>query len=95
MGATLLDKIEIDGGRFTDRPIRISVRRGEYPPRFRSTRCMMLARCSAKRARASLSRVALKGEISVCMPLSLLHMGRTGHLNRNRHPKIGTMIEAR
>ena len=42
-GGTLLDKIEIDRGRPV-RPIRISVRRGEYPPRFRSTRCMMFAR---------------------------------------------------
>jgi hypothetical protein len=48
MGATLL--VEIDCGRAVRRPIRISVRCGEYPPRFRSTRCMMLARCSAKRA---------------------------------------------
>jgi hypothetical protein len=52
-GGTLLDKIEIDRGRPV-RPIRISVRRGEYPPRFRSTRCMMFARCSAKRSCSSL-----------------------------------------
>jgi hypothetical protein len=76
MGVTLFDKIEIDCGRSVRRPIRISVRRGEYPPRFRSTRCMMLARCSANRASTSLYSVAPQGEISVCIPLSLLQMGR-------------------
>ena len=50
-GGTLLDKIEIDRSRPV-RPIRISVRRGAYPPRFRSTRCMMFARCSAEDAHA-------------------------------------------
>jgi hypothetical protein len=57
-GGALFDKIEIDSGRSVRRRIRISVRRGEYPPRFRSTRCMMFARCSAKRASTSLYPVA-------------------------------------
>jgi hypothetical protein len=53
-GGALFDKIEFDRGRSVRCPIRISVRRGEYPPRFRSTKCMMFARCRARRASTSL-----------------------------------------
>ena len=81
-GDALFDKIEFDRSRSMRCPIRISVRRGEYPPRFRSTRCMMFARCRARRARTSLYPIASYGEISVCIPLSLLQMRRVCYSER-------------
>ena len=81
-GGALFDKIEFDRGRSVRCPIRISVRRGEYPPRFRSTKCMMFARCRARRASASLYPIASYGELSVCIPLSLLQMGRVVYSER-------------
>jgi hypothetical protein len=81
-GGALFDKIEFDRSRSVRCPIRISVRRGEYPPRFRSTRCMMFARCRARRASTSLYPIASYGEISVCIPLSLLQMGRVCYSER-------------
>jgi hypothetical protein len=81
-GGAPFDKIEFDRGRSMRCPIRISVRRGEYPPRFRSTKCMMFARCRARRASASLYPIASYGELSVCIPLSLLQMGRVVYSER-------------
>ena len=78
----LFDKIEFDRGRSVRCPIRISVRHGEYPPRFRSTRCMMFARRRARRASTSLYPIASYGELSVCIPLSLLQMGRVVYSER-------------
>jgi hypothetical protein len=80
-GGALFDKIEFDRGRSVRCPIRISVRRGEYPPRFRST-SMMVARCRARRASTSLYPIASYGELSVCIPLSLLQMGRVVYSER-------------
>jgi hypothetical protein len=81
-GGALFDKIEFDRSRSVRCPIPISVRRGEYPPRFRSTRCIMFARCRARRASTSLYPIASYGEISVCIPLSLLQMGRVCYSER-------------
>jgi hypothetical protein len=81
-GGALFDKIEFDRSRSVRCPIPISVRRGEYPPRFRSTRCIMFARCRARRASTSLYPIASYGEIAVCIPLSLLQMGRVCYSER-------------
>jgi hypothetical protein len=99
-GGALFDKIESDRGRSVRCPIRISVRRGEYPPRFRSSRCMMLARCRAPRASASLYPIASYGEISVCIPLSLSSDGPslllgTGANNIRRHARCRSLFAQR
>jgi hypothetical protein len=94
-GGALFDKIEFDRGRSVTCAIRISVRRGEYLPRFRSSRCMMLARCRATRASASLYPIASYGEILVCIPLSLLQMGRVCYSERVQITFGGTPEAAR